>query len=117
MKKKIWLSALTLVSILVGIFYYMQYTANVQKEEYVQSGIPIGKEYIRKHYNAEFIYKNYDFIGGYVNSTVYLRGYIKGHEGQIISLNYDYKKKKVLYVTGPDWFIDSQDPKEDVSVP
>ncbi|MCC3379313.1 hypothetical protein JO375_07270 [Paenibacillus sp. UY79] len=95
----------------------MQYTANVQKEEYVQSGIPIGKEYIMKYYNAEFIYKNYDFIGGYVNSTVYLRGYIKGHEGQLISINYDYKKKKVLYVTGPDWFIDSRNPKKDVSVP
>ncbi|QYK69856.1 MULTISPECIES: hypothetical protein [Paenibacillus] len=110
-KKKVWGSILILLSILVGIFCYMQYTANIEKEAYVQSGIPIGKEYIKKYYNAEFIYKNYDFIGGYVNSTVYLRGYIKGHEGQTISINYDYKKKEVLYVTGPDWFIDSRYPK------
>ncbi|MGW8958420.1 hypothetical protein [Paenibacillus sp. NPDC055715] len=117
MKNKIWISALTLITILVGIFYYMKYTANAEKEEYVRSGISIGKEYIKKYYNAEFIYKNYDFIGGYVNSTVYLRGYIKEHEGQIISINYDYEKKEVLYVTGPDWFIDSRNPKKDVSVP
>ncbi|KEO78781.1 hypothetical protein MKN04_09720 [Paenibacillus polymyxa] len=111
-KKKVWGSILILLSILVGIFCYMQYTEDVQKEEYVQSGIPIGQDYIRKYYNAEFIYQNNDFIGSYVNSTVYLRGYIKGHEGQIISINYDYTKKEVLYVTGPEWFIDSRNPNK-----
>ncbi|MGQ4680373.1 hypothetical protein [Paenibacillus polymyxa] len=111
-KKKVWGSIFIVVSILVGIFYYMEYTENVQKEEYVQSGIPIGQDYIRKYYNAEFIYKNNEFIGSYVNSTVYLRGYIKGHEDQVISVAYDYKKKKVLSVSGPAWFIDSRNPKK-----
>ncbi|MET3207277.1 UNVERIFIED_CONTAM: hypothetical protein ABIC26_000211 [Paenibacillus sp. PvR008] len=114
MKKKIWITTFTLVAIFVGIFYYMQYTSNAEKEEYVQTGIPIGKEYIKKYYRTEFIYRDHDFIGSYVNSTVYLRGYIKGHEGQTISIAYDYEKKEVLYVTGPDWFIDSRYPKKDV---
>ncbi|MEK5506825.1 hypothetical protein MKX46_13790 [Paenibacillus sp. FSL P4-0113] len=90
----------------------MQYASNVEKEEIVQAGIPIGQDYIRKYYNAEYIYQNNEFIGSYVNSTVYLRGYIKGHESQTISINYDYKKKEVVYVTGPDWFIDSRNPKK-----
>ncbi|KAF6634675.1 hypothetical protein [Paenibacillus sp. F4] len=111
-KKKVWGSILILLFILVGIFCYMQYTANTEKEAYVQSGIPIGKEYIKKYYNADFIYQNNEFIGSYVNSTVYLRGYIKGNEGQVISIAYDYKKKEVLDVSGPDWFIDSRNPKK-----
>ncbi|MEK3949906.1 hypothetical protein [Paenibacillus sp. FSL H7-0703] len=111
-KKKVRGSILILLSILVGIFCYTQYTANTEKEAYVQSGIPIGKEYIKKYYNADFVYQNNEFIGSYVNSTVYLRGYIKGHEGQIISIAYDYKTKEVIDVSGPAWFIDSRNPKK-----
>ncbi|WP_043891384.1 hypothetical protein [Paenibacillus sp. Aloe-11] len=116
-KKKFWITILVSLSILVGVFYYMQYTSKVEKEEIVQAGIPIGQDYIRKYYNAEFIYKNNEFIGSYVNSTVYLRGYIKGHEDQVISIAYDYKKKEVLDVSGPDWFIDSRNPKIEASTP
>ncbi|URJ60105.1 hypothetical protein [Paenibacillus polymyxa] len=111
-KGKFWITVLILLSILVGVFYYMQYASNVEKEEIVQAGIPIGQDYIRKYYNAEFIYKNNEFIGSYVNSTVYLHGYIKGNEGQVISIAYDYKKKEVLDVSGPDWFIDSRNPRK-----
>ncbi|MFC7558816.1 hypothetical protein ACFQ5D_21780 [Paenibacillus farraposensis] len=111
-KKKLWLIVVILLFVLIGIFYYMQYASNVKKEENVRTGIPIGKEYIKKYYRADFIFKSYDFIGSYVNSTVYLDGYIKGHEDQVISIAYDYKKKKVLNVSGPDWFIDSRNPKK-----
>ncbi|ADM72357.1 hypothetical protein GMA19_04599 [Paenibacillus polymyxa E681] len=111
-KGKFWITVLILLSILVGVFYYMQYASNVEKEEIVQAGIPIGQDYIRKYYNAEFIYKNNEFIGSYVNSTVYLHGYIKGNEGQSISIAYDFKKKEVLDVLGPAWFIDSRNPKK-----
>lgn len=116
-KKKFWVTVLVSLSILVGVFYYMQYASNVKKEENVRTGIAIGKEYIKKYYRADFIFKSYDYIGSYVNNTVHLIGYIKGHEGQIISINYDYKKKKVLYVTGPGWFIDSRNPKIEATTP
>ncbi|MNW30168.1 hypothetical protein D3C74_70440 [compost metagenome] len=111
-KKQLWLFVFISLVILVGVFYYMQYASNAKKEEIVRTGIPIGKEYIKKYYNADFVYQNNEFIGSYVNSTVYLRGYIKGHEGQIISIAYDYKKKAVLSVSGPAWFIDSRNPKK-----
>ncbi|MEK4992950.1 hypothetical protein ACYCS5_13015 [Paenibacillus sp. SEL3] len=83
-----------------------------QKEEIVRTGIPIGKEYIKEYYRADFIFKSYDYIGSYVNNTIYLIGYIKGHEGHSISIAYDFEKKEVLDVLGPAWFIDSRNPKK-----
>jgi hypothetical protein len=90
----------------------MQYASNTKKEEIVRTGMPIGKEYIKKYYRADFIFKSYDYIGSYVNNTVHLIGYIKGHEDQSISIAYDFGKKEVLDVLGPDWFIDSRNPKK-----
>ncbi|WP_342427412.1 hypothetical protein [Paenibacillus sp. FSL L8-0158] len=111
-KKQLWLFVFILLVILVGVFYYIQYASHAKKEEIVRTGIPIGKEYIKKYYRADFIFKSYDYIGSYVNNTVHLIGYIKGHEGQSISIAYDFKKKEVSSVTGPDWFIDSRYPKK-----
>uniref|UniRef100_A0AAE9I922 Uncharacterized protein n=1 Tax=Paenibacillus polymyxa TaxID=1406 RepID=A0AAE9I922_PAEPO len=64
-----------------------------KKEEAVRTGIPIGKEYIKKYYRADFIFKSYDYVGSYVNNTVHLIGYIKGHEDQSISIAYDFEKR------------------------
>ncbi|KAE8562120.1 hypothetical protein [Paenibacillus polymyxa] len=112
MKKKIGVYTLILVSILVGVFYYIQYTSNAEKKELVQTiALPLGKEYIKQYYSADFILKDYEFNGPYVNSTVFLYGYIKGHEGQTVSITYDYKKKKIIDVSGPGWFIDSRNPE------
>ncbi|ODB52104.1 hypothetical protein A7311_24615 [Paenibacillus polymyxa] len=113
-RKKIWVTALILFFILIGALYYMHYASNIKKEEAVRTGIPIGKEYIKEYYRADFIFKSYDYIGSYVNNTIYLIGYIKGHEGHSISIAYDFEKKEVLSVTGPDWFIDSRYPKKNV---
>lgn len=95
-KKKIWVTALILFFILIGALYYMHYASNIKKEEAVRTGIPIGKEYIKKYYRADFIFKSYDYVGSYVNNTVHLIGYIKGHEDQSISIAYDFEKKKCL---------------------
>ncbi|AIW42133.1 MULTISPECIES: hypothetical protein [Paenibacillus] len=111
-KKQLWLFVFISLVILIGVFYYMQYASNAKKEEIVRTGIPIGKEYIKEYYRADFIFKSYDYIGSYVNNTIYLIGYIKGHEDHSISIAYDFEKKEVLDVLGPAWFIDSRNPKK-----
>lgn len=84
-----------------------------RKKELVQTvALPLGKEYIKQYYSADFILKDYVINGPYVHSTVFLYGYIKGHEGQTVSITYDYKKKEIIDVSGPGWFIDSRNPKK-----
>ncbi len=91
----------------------MQYTSSAEKKELVQTvALPLGKEYIKQYYSADFILKDYVINGPYVHSTVFLYGYIKGHEGQTVSITYDYKKKEIIDVSGPGWFIDSRNPKK-----
>ncbi|MDY8044914.1 hypothetical protein UY416_01225 [Paenibacillus polymyxa] len=90
----------------------MQYASNAKKEEIVRTGIPIGKEYIKEYYRADFILKDYVVDDPAIHSRIYLYGYIKGHEDSKITIYYNYKTKEVIDVSGPAWFIDSRNPKK-----
>ncbi|BFH59715.1 hypothetical protein [Paenibacillus azoreducens] len=83
---------------------------HAEKKEMVETATRLGQEYIKKHYNADFVVKDYQFIDPYIDSTVYLHGYIKGYEDIDISVAYNYKRKEINDVSGPDWFIDSRKP-------
>ncbi|ADO59041.1 MULTISPECIES: hypothetical protein [Paenibacillus] len=82
-----------------------------QEKELITVATPIGVEFIKEHYNADFILKDYTVDDPAVHSRIYLYGYIKGHEDSKITIYYSYKTKEVIDVSGPDWFIDSEVPK------
>ncbi|MET3207278.1 UNVERIFIED_CONTAM: hypothetical protein ABIC26_000212 [Paenibacillus sp. PvR008] len=82
-----------------------------QEKELIEIATPIGVEFIKEHYNADFILKDYAVDDPAIHSRIYLYGYIKGHEDSKITIYYNYKTKEVIDVSGPDWFIDSEVPK------
>ncbi|OAB42277.1 hypothetical protein [Paenibacillus glacialis] len=84
--------------------------SKAEKKEMVEAATIAGEKYIKQYYNSEFILKDEQFLDPAINSTIYLHGYIKGHEDEPISVAYDYSKKEVRTVIGPDWFIDSRNP-------
>ncbi|MFU1797401.1 hypothetical protein ACM1RC_26280 [Paenibacillus azoreducens] len=84
--------------------------SKAEKKELVQTAASAGEQFIKKHYNAEFILKDYEIIDPSVQSTVYLYGYVKGHEKDEITVVYSYHTHEVRTVIGPDWFIDSRKP-------
>jgi len=77
----------------------------------MEIALPIGVKHIKQYYNADFVLKDYDVNPGYINSRMYLYGYIKGHEDDSISIEYSYKTNEVIDVIGPSWFIQSRNPK------
>lgn len=85
--------------------------SNNEKKELVDVATPIGVKFIKEHYNADFILKDYAVDDPAIHSRIYLYGYIKGHEDSKITIYYNYKTKEVIDVSGPDWFIDSEVPK------
>jgi len=79
----------------------------------VETATKLGQEYIKKYYNSDFVLRNYDIIHSSISSTMYLYGYIKGHEDEMISVSYNYEKKEVVDIIGPKWFINSRTPPID----
>jgi hypothetical protein len=91
--------------------------SSTEKKEMVETATALGEKYIKQYYNADFVLKDYEIINSAIHSTLYLRGYIKGHEDEPISVGYNYEKKEIKGVTGPDWFIESRNPKRHVPSP
>lgn len=81
-----------------------------EKQEIMKSSHTLAVNYIKKHYDADFVIKEYHFVDSYIDTTVYLHGYIKGYEDIVISVAYNFKSKEISDVAGPDWFIDSRKP-------
>ncbi|MBE0337826.1 MULTISPECIES: hypothetical protein [Paenibacillus] len=103
-----------LILALILIVMYLGGCSNLsdkEKQELVDVATPIGVDFIKEHYNADFILKDYAVDDPAVHSRLYLYGYIKGHEDNKITIYYNYKTKEVIDVSGPDWFIDSEVPK------
>ncbi|MEF2966479.1 hypothetical protein V3851_11615 [Paenibacillus sp. M1] len=111
MRKKllVFLIIIVVIFILIGGFRYKSY---LKKREMVDTATKISQEYIKRHYNKEFILKKYDIIHPSINTTIFLDGYIVGNEDTTISITYDYVEKEVRDVWGPEWFIDGE--KSDV---
>jgi len=76
----------------------------------VEMATELGQEYIKKYYNSDFVLRDYDIIHPSIDSTMYLNGYIRGHEDSKVFVIYDYKNKKVEGAGGPKWFINSRTP-------
>jgi len=102
------LSFITIIAILVG---GCSVVSSVKNKEKMEIALPIGVKHIKQYYNADFVMTDYEVYPGYINSTISLDGYIKGHEDDRISIQYDYEKKEVIYVIGPSWFTDRRNPK------
>ncbi len=83
----------------------------------MEIALPISVKYIKEYYNADFVMTDYEVMPGYIDSTIYLDGYIKGHEDDSITIAYSYKTNEVIDVIGPGWFIDSRNPKIEVPSP
>jgi hypothetical protein len=66
-----------------------------QEKEMVETATPLGVEYIKKYYNADFVLNDYEIIDPAITTTIFLHGYIKGHKDEPISISYDYTKKKL----------------------
>ncbi|MNJ32595.1 hypothetical protein D3C77_272650 [compost metagenome] len=99
---------LVLVLVVVALWLVGRYTSSIEKKEMVETATILSQEYIKKYYNSEYIVTDYDIIHPAITSTIFLTGYIKGHEDVPIYITYDYKKKEVRSASGPDWFIDSR---------
>lgn len=99
---------LVLVLVIVTLWLVNRYTSSIEKKEMVETATILSQEYIKKYYNSEYIVTDYDIIHPSINSTIFLKGYIKGHEDVMISVTYDYEKKEVRNVGGPSWFIDNR---------
>jgi hypothetical protein len=67
---------------------------------------------IKKYYNVEFVVRDYEITHSSVNSVFDLYGYVEGHEKETILVEYNYKKKEVTSTTGPEWFIQSRNPRK-----
>ncbi len=109
MRKKllIWLSILLVIAIAIGGY---RYKSNLEKKEMVEEATIIGQEYIKKHYDVNFILRDYDINHPAISARIFLHGYIKGQESVSINIIYNYKAKEVINVGGPAWFIDSEKP-------
>ncbi len=107
MRKKllIWLSIFLVIAIVIGGYRYKH---NLERKEMVATATILSQEYIKKYYDREFILKSYEIIHPSISSTIFLDGYIRGHEDITISVTYDYRNKEVRGVGGPGWFIDSK---------
>ncbi|WP_234404877.1 hypothetical protein [Paenibacillus bouchesdurhonensis] len=108
MVKKI-VAALALV--IVVLWLVGRYTSNIEKKEMVETATILSQEYIKKYYKSEYILKDYDIIHPSISSTIFMYGYIEGHEDETITVVYNYRKKEVDYAKGPSWFIESRNPK------
>ncbi|MNJ32596.1 hypothetical protein D3C77_272660 [compost metagenome] len=98
---------LVLVLVVVALWLVGRYTSSIEKKEMVETATILSQEYIKKYYNSEYIVTDYDIIHPSINSTIFLTGYIKGHEDVPIYITYDYEQKVVRNVVGPSWFIDN----------
>jgi len=76
----------------------------------VETATKLGQEYIKKYYNSDFVLTDYDIIHSSVSSTMYLNGYVTGHEDSKVFVIYNYEKKEVRGAGGPKWFINSRNP-------
>ncbi|MEC0106368.1 hypothetical protein P4H27_05390 [Paenibacillus taichungensis] len=84
------------------------------KQNIVETATLISVQYIKKYYNADFIVTSHDIDDPSIHSRLYLYGHITGHEDERITVSYNYVTQEVLSVEGPDWFIDSRNPKKEV---
>ncbi|PAD29315.1 hypothetical protein CHH60_21675 [Paenibacillus sp. 7523-1] len=85
------------------------------QQKMVEIATPISAQYIKQYYNAEFVVTSYDIDDPSIHSRLYLYGYVTGHEDERITVSYNYDRQEVLSVEGPDWFIDSRNPKKENS--
>ncbi|WP_055105815.1 hypothetical protein [Paenibacillus ihumii] len=99
---------LVLALVIVALWLVNRYTSSIEKKEMVETATILSQEYIKKYYNSEFIVTDYDIIHPSINSTIFLTGYITGHEDVPIYITYDYKRKEVRNVVGPSWFIEGR---------
>ncbi|HBU83971.1 MAG TPA: hypothetical protein DEF35_20360 [Paenibacillus sp.] len=83
------------------------------KQNIVQTAIPISVQYIKQYYIADFIVTSHDIDDPSIHSRLYLYGHITGHEDERITVSYNYDTQEVLSVEGPGWFIDSRNPKKE----
>jgi len=79
--------------------------SSAEKKEMVEIGTVLGEEYIKQYYNADFILKDYEIISPYIKGLKAM----KISQSQLNTII----KKEISGVTGPDWFIDSRNPKID----
>jgi len=107
MRKKllILLAVFLVIFIVIGAF---RFKYNLERKAMVETGKEISQEYIKKHFDSDFVITEYDLIHPSINTTMFLDGYIIGHEDIRISVTYDYEKKEVRDVWGPKWFIESE---------
>jgi len=86
--------------------------SRAEKTEMVETATKLGQEYIKKYYNAEFFVTDYEITDASVRSVVDLYGYVQGHEEEPIIVEYNYKSQEIIGVTGPEWFIQSRNPRK-----
>jgi len=103
----IWLTIFLVIFIVFGVFRYKN---NLERKAIVEIATKQSQEYIKKYYDSDFVITDYDIIHPSVSSTIYLYGYISGHEDVRISVSYDYYNKKVEGAGGPKWFLNSRNP-------
>lgn len=99
---------IVIIFIITSTWMITRYKSDIERKEMIGSATRISQEYIKKHFDSEFILRDYDLIHPSINTTIFLDGYIKGHEDITISVTYDYEKKEVRDVWGPKWFIESE---------
>jgi len=105
-KKLLILFAVFLVILMViGAF---RYKYNLERKAIVEIATKQSQEYIKKYYDSDFVITDYDIIHPSVSSTIYLNGYIEGHEDAAVFVAYNYKNKEVYDVGGPKWFLNSE---------
>lgn len=66
------------------------------------------ENFIKEHYDAEFVLQEFEIVDPAIQSTIYIYGYVKGHENEKITVVYSYRTNEVRNVIGPDWFIDNE---------
>lgn len=86
--------------------------SGAEKKELVEEAKTAGKQFIQDHYDTEFICTDYEIVDPSVQSTIYLNGYVTGHEKEKITVVYSYHTHQVRTVIGPDWFIESETDKQ-----
>ncbi|MGF7046518.1 hypothetical protein J2T13_000994 [Paenibacillus sp. DS2015] len=91
--------------------------SSTEKKEMVENATVLAEKFIKQHYNTDFVLKDYEIMDSSISSTLYLRGYITGHEDVLIYVYYDYRKKEISGAGGPSWFIDSGNPKKHIPSP
>lgn len=83
-----------------------------EEQQLVDQALTAGVQYVKEHYNAEFVMNSYEIEDSAIRSRVFLYGHVTGHEEDKITISYGPQQGEVINIFGPEWFIDSRLPED-----